>query len=80
MVSVVEVGVDSVVEDVEEENSVDVVVETAEIVEVVETDIKSSHSTQPLSHSHCERRKHQYFRIIIESDYAGRGAGEGVRK
>ena len=48
--SVVEVGVDSVVEDVEvveEEDSVDVV-GTAEIAEVVETDIKSSHSTRPV--------------------------------
>ena len=45
--SVVEVGVDSVVEAVEEEDSVDVV-GTAEIAEVVQTDIKSSHSTRPV--------------------------------
>lgn len=47
VVSVVEVGGDLVVEDVEEEDSVDVV-GTAEIAEVVETDIKSSHSTEPI--------------------------------
>ena len=45
--SVAEVGVDSVVEDVGEEDLLDVV-GTAEIAEVVETDIKSSHSTEPI--------------------------------
>ena len=44
--SVGEVEVDLVVEDAEED-SVDVV-GTAEIAEVVETDIKSSHSTEPI--------------------------------